>query len=291
MGVPELLEGLGCDVRPLNYKFLLVQSNGFGFSVRTDKAKWTGECRTLFIYDMLLDDENMFIDFVARLREKIQVLIYARSERLAMKLEQLGFKETNQFDEIEVDLEDEKMHVGASSLHIDLVGMGMTNEERSVVEKFLQKQLGEIESNIDETNSFTWFDSQYCPVGFRMTFDEPDVMYALAKHDGEYVGMTKLLLPLDGLDDGDEIQVENEVITGCSIEALRAAVYTQLIAKGYRRLWVSEYDKTSPACCTEIQRTPVYIMEFGKDAKSWDVDSGKRNPLSAETWGIKRREA
>jgi len=291
MSVGTLLEGLGCQTRPLNEKFLLVSSNGFVFYLRTDKPQCSDiTYNTVFIYDGVYDDEDMFIDFIAKLKEKVQVVVYSRSERMAMKLEQMQFKETNRFEEVEVDLEAEKMHLGASSLHVKLVGKDMTLDDQKLVEEFINKQIKRLEPGLGKQNSFTWFDSQYCPINFSKSFHESDVFYAIAKQEGECVGVMKLLNGIPGFDDQNEVQIENEIIDGCTIESLRAAVYTQLLAKGYRRLWVNEYAKTDDACATEVQRVPVYIMEYGKNANSWSSDPGKTNPLPAEAWAQKRQE-
>ena len=291
MSVSSLLESLGCQTKPLNEKFLLVSSNGFVFYVRTDRPQWNDiTYHTLFIYDGVFDEEDMFVDFIGKLKEKVQVVVYVRSERLAMRLEEIKFKETNRFEEIEVDLEEEHLCLGSSSLQVKITNEDMALEDQKVVEEFINKQISQLEEGIGKEDSFTWFDSQYCPINFSKSFSESDVFYAIAKKDGKHVGVMKLLKGIPGFDGTDEVQIENEIIDGCTIDSLRAAVYEQLIAQGYRRLWVNEYAKTDEASKTEVERVPVYIMEYGKNSTEWDNDSSKTNPLSSETWGAKRRE-
>jgi len=291
MSVSSLLESLGCQTRPLNEKFLLVSSNGFVFYLRTDRPRWDDiTYHTVFIYDGVFDEEDMFIDFISKLIEKVQVVVYARSERIATRLEGMNFKETNKFEEVEVDLEEEKIFLGESSLKVRLI-TGTNADDRKIIEEFINKQISQLKPGLGKEDSFTWFDSQYCPINFSKSFEESDVFYGIAEKDGKPVGVMKCLKGIPGFDDEDEVQIENEIIDGCTIESLRAAVYTQLLGRGYRRLWVNEYEKTDDACSTEVRRVPVYIMEYGKNANEWHNDTKKTNPLPNEVWGAKRREA
>ena len=282
----------GCEIKELNEKYLQVSGSGFSFYVRTESASWQSpKFRTIFIYDYESNSDENLLSYLDSLKSKVQILIYAQGKDFASKLSDKGFKETNRFIGKTVDINEELKHIPPSSCMVELVGSPSSNQIE-IIKRLSQNQLRGVNQNLQDhsSSSFTWFDSQYCPKNFHLNFEDDDVLYGLAKKDGEYVALAKILKPVPGFDNPKEVEIEMESYAGCSSDEFHSALYPMLISYGYSQFYFRHNPNLPSPSKTFKSEDSIHIMEFGKSAFDWGEDKDKTNPLQSKVWHTKRKE-
>lgn len=286
----------GCQVTPLNEKYVGVKGTNFELYLRTENPRWAAPIfRTIFIYGYRFSDEEQFLRFLDHLRSTTQVVLYAEGLDFAKRLEGLGFKETNRFTEVTISIDEELMKYPPSSIGVTIIRGLPSLIQMDQIKSLASKQLSGVReslntSSLNSKTLFTWFDSQYCPSNFHVSFEETGIWYAIAKRDGQPVGFSKLLLPIKGVDKDEVIEVELEVAHGCSMYELRSSLFSALKSEGFKSVLARRYDGNPDPSFTKLNEQSMHIMEYGADSTSWSKDPHNTNPIDGRVWMAKRNE-